>query len=190
MIRRLEGQLVEKTGDSLLIDCGGVGYNVWITEENLKRIKAGQSIIVWTYHSFREDSQDLYGFLNKEDLGFFRLLITVSGIGPKTALGIMNLSSMETLRKGIVSGDSGYLTKISGIGKKTAEKIVFELGGKIEGVESGEKEGVGQEGHDVVDALNTLGYNEREIRDVLKKIDQKESAEKQIKSALVFLNKK
>ncbi len=190
MIRRVSGKLVDKTGDSLLIDCGGLAYMVWTTGENLKKIKIDQPIVLWTHHAFREDSQDLYGFLDKEDLAFFKILITVSGIGPKTGLGVMNIASVETLKQGIVSGDPGYLTKISGIGKKTAEKIVFELSGKIDGIADIEKQTLGQDGHDVIDALTMLGYREQDIRNVLKKLDNKESAEKQIKSALGFLSKK
>jgi len=189
MIRRIDGKTVDKTVDSLLIDCGGLGYNVWTTPENLSKIKVNQPLVMWTHHVFREDSQDLYGFLDKEDLGFFKLLITVSGIGPKTALSIMTIASVETLYQGIVSGDSAYLTKISGMGKKTAEKIVFELSGKIEAIVGEGKNPLNQEGHDVIEALQTLGYGEREIRDVLKKLDNTISAEKQIKAALVFLSK-
>ncbi len=194
MIRRLEGQLVDMYEDNLVISCGGVGYKVWATSGDLKTLKgasknANSPIIVWTYHAIRETSQDLYGFADKKDLEFFELLITVSGIGPKTAIGLLATATAPTLRKGIVSGDPSYLSKISGIGKKTAEKIVFELSGKIPALEGEEFSKVSQDDHDTIEALTALGYDEKDVRKVMKDMPAGLPQKEQIKKALSHLSK-
>lgn len=179
---------MDKTVNNLVITCGGLGYSVWTTEESQKKIALNSAIILWTHHAIREDSQDLYGFLSKEELAFFELLITVSGIGPKTALALLNTATGETIRKGVLSGDPAYLSKISGIGKKSAEKIVFELSGKIAAIE-GEEFGGQTEDDDTADALKALGYHEKDVREVLKKIGMEGTAQHRIKKALSVLGK-
>ncbi len=195
MIRRLEGQLVDIYEDNLVISCGGVGYKVWATSGDLKTLKGASSsnslpIIVWTHHAIRETSHDLYGFVDKKDLEFFELLITVSGIGPKTALGLLTTTTAPTLRKGIISGDSAYLSKTSGIGKKTAEKIVFELSGKLPALEGEAFSKVTQEDHDTIEALTALGYDEKDVRKIMKDLPAGLSQKEQIKKALSLLSKK
>ena len=112
----------------------------------------------------REDVLDLYGFLDHRELEFFEMLISVSGIGPKGALSILGITSIETLRKAISTGDTSYLTKVSGIGKKTAEKIIIELRDKI----GEEKGGSSLQGElDALEALKSLGYSQNEAREAL-----------------------
>src|SRR3989338_802352 len=131
MISFLEGNVKAARGTYLLVMVGGVGYKVAVLKETLARTKTGADISLWTYLAVREDALDLYGFLHEEELRFFELLLTVSGIGPKSALAVLDIASVETLRSAISAGNAGYLTTVSGIGKKTAEKIMLELKDKV-----------------------------------------------------------
>src|SRR3989344_8836564 len=128
MIGHLEGKLIYKDSKSIIVDISGVGYKINVSLDVLsKSKKIDGEISLWIHTHIREDMLDLYGFLEREELEFFEMLISVSGIGPRSALVILGIASIETLRKAIGAGDTSYLTKISGIGKKTAEKIVIEL---------------------------------------------------------------
>jgi Holliday junction DNA helicase RuvA len=134
----------------------------------------------------REDAFDLYGFLEPTELEFFEMLISVSGIGPKGALAILGIASIETLRKAIGTGDTSYLTKISGIGRKTAEKIVIELRDKM----GEEKGGTSLQGElDALEALKSLGYSQNEARDALKKVSPDTDTNTKIREALKILGK-
>jgi Holliday junction DNA helicase RuvA len=129
----------------------------------------------------------LYGFLDRQELEFFEMLINVSGIGPKGALSILSVASIETLKKAIGTGDTIYLTKISGIGKKTAEKIVIELRDKIEV----DKTGTSLQGElDALEALKSLGYSQNEAREALKKISPLTDTNTKIREALKILGGK
>ena len=170
MISRLTGQIIHKDLGFVILETGGVGYKVAVTNETLNEITkaGGKPVSLWTHQAIREDSSDLYGFPNRDTLEFFELLISISGIGPKTALSVLNASSIENLQMAISSGETSYLTKISGIGRKLADKIVFELKEKIgDGTEiSGAMKGDA----DVLEALISLGYGERDAREAIKKL--------------------
>jgi Holliday junction DNA helicase RuvA len=134
---------------------------------------------------------DLYGFSSQNELSVFELLITVSGIGPKTALGILNSASVESIERAVSSGDTSHLTKVGGIGKKVAEKIVLELKDKIQTIShSPESEKAMRDDSDVIEALKALGYKDNESREVLKKLDKsiKDTGAK-VKAALKVLSK-
>ena len=154
--------------------------------------KVGPNTVkIWTYLQVRENSLDLYGFANAAELETFELLITISGIGPKTAAGILNIVSIATIRSAIASNDPSYLTKISGIGKKNAEKIVRELSDKIETLDSDKPTESMRHDSDVIEALKSLGYAEREAREALKKVPADESsAGERVKKALKILSTK
>ena len=154
-----------------MIDVNGVGYKVAMTDDSLHNLKIGSEITIWTHLAVRENSQDLYGFTSKNDRDFFELLITVSGIGPKTALNILTLVSSETLASAIRDGSTAHLVKVSGIGRKTAEKIVLELKEKIGGFVGGEDttEGMSSDA-DAIEALKSLGYEAGDAREAIKKI--------------------
>jgi len=169
MIGFLEGTVIDTSEKSLLLLVNGVGYRVYATASTIK--EASGNISLFTHLAVRENALDLFGFTNKDELLFFELLITISGIGPKSALGILNIASITTLRSAIASGDLGYLTKVSGIGRKTAEKIVLELRDKVGLIESGQ-DTARKEESDALMALMSLGYNERDVREVLKQIDK------------------
>jgi Holliday junction DNA helicase RuvA len=171
MIGYLTGTLIHKGDKYVLIDVSGVGYKVFVSTETINSVVEDRTVSMWTHLVVREDVLDLYGFLSEQELDFFKLLIGVSGIGPKGALGIMNIASVQTLASAISAGDLSYLTKVSGVGKKSAEKIVLELRDKVGlifGV--GEYSQFDREDMDVIEALKSLGYRERESREALKQL--------------------
>src|SRR3990167_2093086 len=118
MIGSIRGKIALKTEKFLIVETGGVGYKISISPDTLFKVKKiDEEIMLWTHTHVREDILDLYGFLDREELEFFEMLINVSGIGPKGALTILGVTSIETLKKAIGTGDTAYLTKISGIGR-------------------------------------------------------------------------
>ena len=191
MISHLTGVVIHKDVSYVILETGGVGYKVSVTRETVSQItKLGnRTVSLWTYLAVREDHWELYGFLDREALEFFELLITISGIGPKTALSVLNASSIENLRMAISSGEASYLTKISGSGRKIAEKIVFELKEKIGGG-NGELSGAMKGDSDVLEALISLGYSEREGREAIKKLPKDlTGTSERVKSVLKILGK-
>ena len=179
--------MVGKDQKSLVVEVGGIGLKVFAPIETLQKTHRGKEISLFTFLVVREDALTLYGFADKENLEFFELLIGISGIGPKTAIAILNVASPETIRKAVSSGDTSYLTKVSGIGKKTADRIVRELEDKIGALESGIS--VSEE-VDAVEALRSLGYSQAEAREALKKVPQLViGAAERIKAALKILGK-
>ena len=175
MIGSIKGKIILKTEKFLVVEVSGVGYKISVSPDTLSRVDAlrlrsGKNdtpILFWIHTHVREDALDLYGFLEYPELEFFEMLISVSGIGPKGALAILGVTSIETLRKAIGTGDTSYLTKISGIGKKTAEKIIIELRDKM----GEEKESSSLQGElDAMEALKSLGYSQNQAREALKKV--------------------
>ena len=194
MIGHLKGTLVHQDIKSVILDVSGVGYKVYTNTTSLpkrsagdKSYKASTTTEFWTYLAVRENALDLYGFGTKEELDFFELLISVSGIGPKSALAILSIATLQNLRHAISTGDTSHLTKVSGIGKKNAEKIVIELKDKLVGLSVDMSASVSGD-VDALEALKSLGYGEREVREALKKVsDTKDTGEK-IKKALKLLS--
>jgi len=188
MIGYIEGKIEYSTDRYVLVDVNGVGYKIYISANIFKKLpKIGEKVKLYTHLHVREDIMDLYGFLDKKDLEFFEMLISISGIGPKGATNILNVASVDTLKKAIANEESSILTKVSGIGKKTAEKIILELKNKVSGEYLDEKYGAGG---DAIDALIGLGYRLQEAREALKKVPEsaKEVGEK-VKQALKLLAK-
>jgi len=184
MIGSLRGKITFKTDKFLVLETAGVGYKISATTDTISKIK--DEAFLWVYTNVREDAMDLYGFLDRESLEFFEMLLGVPSVGPKSALAILGIASIETLRKAISTGDSAYLTKVSGIGRKTAEKIVLELRDKI-----GEEKGVSLEGEiDALEALKSLGYSQPEAREALKKVSGAGDINSKIKEALKILGGK
>jgi Holliday junction DNA helicase RuvA len=190
MISHLTGKIIHKDERFLVVDVSGVGYKIFTSTETINKSEISQENSFWTYLAVRENALDLYGFAEKEELDFFELLITISGIGPKTAIGILSVTTVKNLRQAIATGETSHLTKISGIGKKVAEKIVLELKDKIDFLES-EKDDAGmREESDALEGLKALGYSEREAREALKKLPKEvvKPGDK-IKHALKILGK-
>ena len=189
MIGRIKGNIVFIGDKFILVDVSGVGYKVYVSNETLSKSKEEDEVILFTYTAVRENAIDLYGFMSNEDLSFFEMLISVSGIGPRSALGIISIAPVETLARAIRAGDTSYLNKVSGIGKKTAEKIVIELRDKLGSYknEAGTKS-LRDEG-DIIEALKSLGYSQSEAREAVKKIPSEiEKTNEKIKEALRILN--
>ncbi len=187
MINHLTGTVLHTDDDSFTLAVHGVGYMVYAGTELLSKAATESSLSVWTHLAVRENALDLYGFLTQEELHLFELVISVSGIGPKSGLAILSLASVDTLQNAIASGEIGYLTKVSGIGAKTAQKIVLELKDKVTAVASA---GAGmQEDADVVEALKALGYNPQEARSALKDIpDEIVGTSERVRAALKQLS--
>ncbi len=182
MIGYITGQIIDINEKNIIILAGNVGYKI----QTNSYFQKDQKISLFTYMSVRENSMDLYGFEEKSDLNFFELLLTISGIGPKSAMSITSNSKPRFIAEAIKKEDLNYLTKIAGISKKNAEKMILELKNKI--TLTGEKEESSAVETDVLDALLSLGYSEKSIREVLKKVEGKNTEEK-IKLALKELSK-
>ncbi len=185
MIGSIKGQLSLKTDKFLIVETSGVGYKLWVSPDAISKApKTGDQVSFWVHTHVREDAIDLYGFKDRSELEFFEMLINVSGIGPKSALAILGIATIETLRKAIGTGDTSYLTKISGIGKKTAERIVIDLRDKMGTSHSSSSL---QEELDALAALQSLGYSQTEARDALKKVTPEADTNSKIREALKIL---
>jgi Holliday junction DNA helicase RuvA len=196
MISRLTGTIVHTDTRFIVIDVAGIGYKVFTTVGLMTSINEMKpDITVWTYLAVRENALDLYGFSSLSELGFFELLITISGIGPKTALGILNSASVEALQTAVQTNDTSHLTKIAGIGKKVAEKIVMELQDKVDKFTHTEESKTAMRAahkteNDALEALKSLGYNQNEAREALKEVSKDiVKTNEKIKEALKILGK-
>lgn len=192
MISRLTGTIAHIDPKYIVLDVQGVGYKVATTVDIMTKLsKADEKVTLWTYLAVRETALDLYGFLSLSELNFFELLITISGIGPKTALGILNSASVEALETAVQTGDTSHIVKVSGIGKKVAEKIVLELKDKVEKITHTPEAKTAMRGDaDVLEALKSLGYSQIEARDALKELPKTiTKTNEKIKEALKILGK-
>jgi len=166
LIAFVDGTVVSISADSAVIQAGGVGYRVFCGPGTLSDLKEGQRARLWTHHLVREDQQALYGFATTEELGFFELLTTVTGVGPKVALAIVSSRPVADLQLAIFQGDEGVLTAVSGVGKKLAARIILELKEKVSaaGASAGAAGLGGSAESEVVAALQALGYTAAEAR--------------------------
>ena len=190
MISFVKGTLIMKTDRFIILSVNDIGYRIFVNTQTLKKMpKNGEMVSLWTHLYNREDTQELYGFPEYAELDFFEMLIQIPGIGPKSALAVLAVAPLDTLKKAISSGETSYLTKVSGIGRKTAEKIVLELREKLGALET--KTSIFKEDQDVLEALQSLGYTSGEAREALKQIPEDiEGASNRIKEALKILSKK
>ncbi|MEX0918908.1 MAG: Holliday junction branch migration protein RuvA [Candidatus Paceibacterota bacterium] len=190
MIGTLRGTIIIKNLRSAIIEVGGVGYQVFLPIETLESLAIGDEIKCHTHLAVRENALELFGFLTEDEYVFFTLLIGVSGIGPKSALAIISLASPETLRQAIRAEDTGYLTKVSGIGRKNAEKIIIELKDKLGQSGSGENGGLRAES-DILDSLLAIGFSLADARLAIKKLPTEiEDTNEKIKAAIKILGQK
>ncbi len=190
MIGFIEGEVRAKRTTYCVVSANGVGYKIFCTKDTLSHVRESEKAVLWTHLAVRESLLDLYGFPTEEDMRFFELLLTVSGIGPKSALGILDVASVETLQSAIAAGNTSYLTNVSGIGKKTAEKILLELKDKVGlSTESAGRSLSGDE--EALEAMRALGYSQAEARDVLRKVPPKiEGSRERLKEALRILGRR
>ncbi len=192
MIGRIKGTLLEKMPPQILVDASGVGYEIDVPMSTLYNLPdVGSEVTLFTHFVVREDAQLLYGFLTKEERSLFRLLIRISGIGPKIALSILSGISTQLLSQAVTTGEAGLLTRIPGVGKKTAERIVLELKGKLDTVVTGTDTGAAGSSSkaDIVSALLSLGYSDREAQLAIKGLAADISVNDGIREALKSLSK-
>jgi holliday junction DNA helicase RuvA len=192
LISYLEGRLIEKNPTLAVVDINGVGYGVNIPLSTYEKLnKIGERVKLLTYQYVREDTLQLYGFLTPEEKETFKLLLTVSGIGPKSALGVLSCISVEDFQRSILEEDIDVLTSISGIGNKTAQRLVIELKEKLgkmdlKGLKVGERIDTEEDG--AISALVSLGYTrleaKRAIQQVMGQSKGKLSVEELVKKSL------
>jgi holliday junction DNA helicase RuvA len=174
MISYLSGKILNKGKGFAIIKVGDIGYKVFVSPSMFTELEIDSQIALYTHQYVREDALDLFGFRNMEELEMFELLLSISGVGPKSALGSLSVSSVDQLKESISRGDPSLLTKVSGIGRKTAERIVLELRDKIsitdnyQRIESGVKSDARA---DEIDALMALGYSLQNAREALRQAD-------------------
>lgn len=189
MIATLEGKVSEKLGELVVIDAGGVGYGLLVTSEDFGALVVGASARVYVHEHIREQAHDLFGFIKLETKQLFELLLGVNGVGPKMALAILSIASGEQVRSAIASGDTKFIARASGVGKRVAERIVVDLKDKV-GLAASE---LGAEifasdasvlADEAAQALVALGYSASEIASALAKVDPDLPTEERIKLAL------
>lgn len=180
MIAWINGKVIRKGGSWLIIEVGGLGYRVFAAAGVVLSAKVGEPLGLWTHEQQREDGREFFGFTTPDELEFFWRLITVSGVGPKMGLAIVGASNIGAVKKWIDEGNIAALSEIHGVGKKTAQKIVLELKGKLADADAG--------GDEAVDALAGLGYSREEARAALAGMEG--TAEEKIKAALKMLGRR
>lgn len=189
MIAYIKGKIINKTNRSVVVLAGNVGYEVFLPLKQLETTGINDEKEFYVHSHIKEDLFDLYGFANQEELDFFKKVISVSGVGPKSALNILGLASVDDLKKAIASEDPSLLQQVSGIGKKTAERLVVELKEKFI-VDLSERVVVSDKDKQVVDGLISLGYKESEAKEAVNSLSKEETdLATRIKQALQFLNK-
>lgn len=173
MIAHVSGVVAEKFGNSVIVDVHDIGYEVQVALGDFDASLLGEPVKFYTYHHIREQSQDLFGFSSLAAKKLFELLITVQGVGPKAALSILSLGESETVRNAIANGDSGFVSKASGVGKKIAERVVVDLSDKVGlAVTVAQASGIAvtPAGDEALEALMALGYSLNDALQALESI--------------------
>ena len=190
MIAYLQGKIIDKRSQYLILLVNGVGYKVFVSLNTLADCQVGQEVSLHIYQQVKEDGLALYGFVQSEELALFELLISVSGIGPKSGLNVLSIAGVDDVKQSIALNDPSLLTKVSGIGKKTAERIVLELKNKIGTPVLADGQTTSLSGaSEEIDALIQLGYSLSQARQALQQIDPSltDSAQR-IKAALKIIH--
>ena len=190
MIAHIEGKVVEKFAGAVIIDVGGVGYEVMVSAQDFESVNLEEKRKFFTYHQVRENAEELYGFSSLAGKKIFELLISVQGVGPKAGIAIMSLAEAEEVRNAIANGDVAFISKASGVGKKSAERVIVDLRDKV-GIPSKYgatevKYGVKakEEPDEALDALIALGFPLKEATAALEKVDADLSVEERVRLAL------
>ena len=192
MISYLKGQIINKRKNFLIVETAGLGYQIFVPPTLYVEFLTSQIVELYIHDHIKEDARDLYGFKSLDDLEMFELLLSISGVGPKSALGIMAIANVDELKRAIAGGDVVMLNKVSGIGKKTAERIVLELREKISTIhfdsQTVASTATTSAQSDEIDALISLGYSLQQARDSLKQVDSNISKSgERIREALKYL---
>ncbi len=189
MIGRLTGTLAEKTPPQILVDVNGTGYEVDVPMSSFYNLpEVGRQVTLLTHFVVREDAQILFGFLTREERATFRLLVRISGVGPRTALAILSGLAVDELARAVSLQESARLVKVPGIGKKTAERLLLELKGKL-GDAVATPTSIGSAQADILQALIALGYSDRDAAATLKTLPAEVEVAAGIKLALRALAK-
>jgi len=191
MLAYIKGNIQLKKQNYVIVENQGVGYKVFVSNELMMKKNEGDQIELYLHHQIGEQVSALYGFDLFDHLELFQLLISISGVGPKTALGVFAVAEVSDIKSAILNEDASVLKKVSGIGAKTAERIVLELKNKVSGSlgEVKSKEEMGAD-VDAIEALTSLGFSPNDARDAMKQIDKtiNDSGEK-VRAALKLLNR-
>lgn len=192
MIYSLAGKIALTSEHFAVIEVHGVGFKVFMSRRTVKSLPAvGVEAKLFSHLYPREDSMDLYGFTSQEELRFFELLNSVSGVGPRSALAIMDIAELKQLSAAIKENRPDLLTRASGIGRKTAERIILELRGKVDSIGSGAVVEAMESDVDLIETLVGLGYRREEAKTALARVDVKvEGVEARLKAALKILGRK
>ena len=190
MIAHIKGKVVEKFGNSVIVDVAGVGYEIALSALDFEEVQLLEERKFYTYHKISETSEDLYGFSTLATKKIFELLISVNGVGPKAAMAILSLAAPEEVRNAIANGDAAFVSKAAGVGKKSAERVIVDLRDKV-GLPShyGATEvvapgGATDEHDEALDALMALGFPLKEATEALAGVDKNLPTEQRIKAAL------
>ncbi|MDD5251834.1 MAG: Holliday junction branch migration protein RuvA [Patescibacteria group bacterium] len=184
MIINLSGKITHKAADWVVVEAAGVGYRVFVTPALNETLKVGTVAKLWTHEHQRDDGRELYGFGSMNELDLFKKLVDISGVGPRLALNVLALGSVKEIERAIEKGDVDLLSRVPRIGRKTAQKIILELRGKL--VDGG------RDGDEVLAALIGLGYDREAAREALRQPSVKETStvEAQLKAALKELGRR
>lgn len=189
MIAHIRGKIEEKFGNSVIVDVAGVGYEMLVPTPDFESVSLGEERKFYTFHAVRENSEELYGFSSLAAKKIFELLISVQGIGPKAAIAILSLAEAEEVRNAIANADTAFISKASGVGKKSAERVIVDLRDKV-GIPShyGATEAkfmtAETRSDEALDALIALGFPLKEATAALEKVDPKLPVEERVKLAL------
>jgi len=190
VIGKISGKLVERHPPQIIVDVHGVGYEIDVPMSTFYQLPAtGNEVTLYTHLIVREDAQQLYGFANEQERHVFRQLLRISGVGARTALAVLSGLSVGELYEAVAAQDAGRLTKIPGIGRKTAERLLLELKDKLEVTAAPSATSTGGNSGDVLNALLALGYNDKEARWAVKQVTTGANVAEGIRQALKLLSK-
>jgi Holliday junction DNA helicase RuvA len=188
MIATLRGKIAEKTLDKVIIECGGVGYGIYVPFEDFGALAEGQEAKLFIYEHIRENAHDLFGFRDIQSKILFEQLLSVNGVGPRMALAILSIANLQSVRQAIASGDTKFISQATGVGKRVAERVVVDLKDKV-GLAANEEAvdflTTTANPHDeALQALVALGYSVQDASIALKQVDTKLPTEERVKQAL------
>ncbi|KKS98025.1 MAG: Holliday junction DNA helicase RuvA, holliday junction DNA helicase RuvA [Candidatus Gottesmanbacteria bacterium GW2011_GWA2_43_14] len=191
MIGFVDGKLLYKTSQHLIILTGGIGFKIFTTVDLINASETGQKISLFTYTHVKDDALDLYGFANPENLAMFELFLSVSGIGPKTAMSIFSAGKIERIKEAIVKGDVAFFSAVPRLGRKNAQKIIIELRSKLGSLGELDLAAESGESKEIIDALKSFGFSPSETKEALRSVsDSQGTTSDKIKLALKFLGRK
>jgi holliday junction DNA helicase RuvA len=188
MIATLEGKVAEKHGQMAVIEVAGLGYGLFVSFEDFGALKVGETAKLYVYENIRENAHDLFGFRNQASKLLFEQLLTVKGVGPRMALAILSVASLEHVRQAIAAGDIKFISQAAGVGRRAAERVVVDLKDKVGLAPSQEATEflttTADPGDEALQGLVALGYSVQDAAEALKKVDKKLPSADRIKAAL------